>query len=253
VTDPATFAASRRAPASEGLRQALFDEREGPLPALLLALTVVAGVLDATTILALGHVFVAVITGNIVFLGLAAAGASGFSVVNSGVAIGGFLVGVLVGDRACRAARAHRGLALRNVLGVKVVVTAAVTPTVFIVDGQPSGGVLYAVLALLAMSMGAQLAAIRFLKVPDLVTVVLTLTVTGVLTERGRGWNDPTMLRRCLAVVAFALGVLLGAVLALYVAVGAALALGGGLIIAVAIAAHVVSRSEASWTPPRSV
>jgi uncharacterized membrane protein YoaK (UPF0700 family) len=253
VTDPATFGASRPAPAIEGLRRALLDDRDGPLPALLLALTASAGVLDATTILALGHVFVAVITGNIVFLGLAAVGASGFSAVNAAVAIGGFLVGVLIGDRACRAARTHRGLALRNVLGVKVVLAAAATPAVFLVDGAPTGGVLYAVLALLAMSMGAQLAAIRFLKVPDLLTVVLTLTVTGVLTERGRGWKDPTMLRRCLAVAAFALGVLSGSVLALYVAVGAALSLGLGIIVAVAIAAHVVSRREAGWTAPRSL
>lgn len=48
-----------------------------------------------------------------------------------------------------------------------------------------------AVIVLLAMSMGAQLAAIRFLKVPDLLTVVLTMTVIGLVTERGRGWNDP--------------------------------------------------------------
>ena len=191
-----------------------------------------------------------VITGNIVFLGLAAAGAKGFSGINSALAIGGFLVGVFVGDRACRAARAHRGLALRNVLGTKVVLAAAVTLTVLL-GGEPfSGGVLYAVIVLLAMSMGAQLAAIRYLKVPDLLTVVLTLTITGALTEHGKGWNDPAMLRRGLAVVAFAVGVLSGALLVLYVSVGAALSLGLGLIIVVATAAHLVSRREASWSAP---
>ena len=52
-------------PPRSGLRRAFLDERHGPLPALLLALIVLAGVLDATTILRLGHVFVATMTGNL--------------------------------------------------------------------------------------------------------------------------------------------------------------------------------------------
>jgi hypothetical protein len=38
------------------LREALVDERDGPLPAMLVALTVLAGVVDAASILALDHV-----------------------------------------------------------------------------------------------------------------------------------------------------------------------------------------------------
>jgi Protein of unknown function (DUF1275) len=49
---------------------------------------------------------------------------------------------------------------------------------------------------LLSMSMGAQLATIRFLKVPDLLTVVLTMTITGAIVERERGWRDPTIVWR---------------------------------------------------------
>ena len=74
-------------PPGSGLRRAFLDERHGPLPALLLALTMLAGVLDATTILRLGHVFVATMTGNLVFMGLAAAGAQGFSVGVSALAL----------------------------------------------------------------------------------------------------------------------------------------------------------------------
>jgi Protein of unknown function (DUF1275) len=47
----------------------------GPLPAILVALTVVTGLVDAVSYLALGHVFVANMTGNVVFLGFALAGA----------------------------------------------------------------------------------------------------------------------------------------------------------------------------------
>jgi uncharacterized membrane protein YoaK (UPF0700 family) len=198
-------------------------------------------------------VFVAVMTGNLVFLGLAAAGARGFAVVTCAVVIGGFLVGVLVGGQACRAARAHRGLALRNVLGVKVALAATAALIVVLVEGQLSVIVRDTVLILLSMSMGAQLAAIRYLKVPDLVTVVLTLTITGALTERGQGWTDPAVLRRVLAIVAFAVGALTGALLCLYVATEAAMALGLTILVSTAIATHFVSRREASWSAPRSV
>jgi hypothetical protein len=67
------------------------------LPAFLLALTVVAGVLDAVSILRLGGVFVATMTGNLVFLGLAAAGAKAFAAGTSALALAGFVAGVPIG------------------------------------------------------------------------------------------------------------------------------------------------------------
>jgi hypothetical protein len=62
------------------LRDTFVDERDGPLPAMLLALTALAGIVDATSILALKHVFVATMTGNVVFIGLGLSGAPRFSV-----------------------------------------------------------------------------------------------------------------------------------------------------------------------------
>ncbi len=236
---------------ARGLARALLDERHGPLPALLLSLTVLAGVVDAISILRLGHVFVATITGNLVFLGLAAAGAKGFAVGTSALAVGGFVVGVLIGGRACQAARSHRGLALRNVLTVKLWLAGAVTLIAIVTGPQFPGGARDTILVLLAISMGAQLAAIRYLKVPDLLTVVLTLTITGALIERGSGWNDPAALRRGLALLAFAFGALSGALLVLYVGVAVALSYGLAIIIATTIAAHLVSRDATSWSAPR--
>ena len=46
----------------------------GPLPEMLLALTLVTGIVDAVSILALGRVFVANMTGNVVFAGFAITG-----------------------------------------------------------------------------------------------------------------------------------------------------------------------------------
>jgi uncharacterized membrane protein YoaK (UPF0700 family) len=111
VTGPATLI--RRAPTVRALPLAFRDETHGPLPALLLALTVLAGVVDAISILRLGNVFVAMITGDLVFIGLALAGAKGFAVAASALAFGGFVVGVLIGRRAVEAGSRHRGLALQ--------------------------------------------------------------------------------------------------------------------------------------------
>ncbi len=75
------------------------DDRHGPLPPLLLALTVVTGLVDAFSYLVLGHVFVANMTGNVVFLAFALAGASGFSIPASLLALGAFFVGAGVAGR----------------------------------------------------------------------------------------------------------------------------------------------------------
>jgi hypothetical protein len=55
----------------------------GPLPGFLVALTVVTGLVDAFSYLSLGHVFVANMTGNVVFLGFAMAGAGDISITRS--------------------------------------------------------------------------------------------------------------------------------------------------------------------------
>ena len=59
----------------------------------LMVLTVVSGLVDAVSYLGLGHVFTANMTGNVVLLGFAAAGAPGFSIPASLASLGSFLVG----------------------------------------------------------------------------------------------------------------------------------------------------------------
>jgi uncharacterized protein (DUF302 family)/uncharacterized membrane protein YoaK (UPF0700 family) len=84
-------------------------DAHGPLPPLLLALTLVTGLVDAVSYLVLGHVFVANMTGNVVFLGFALAGASGFSIAASLTALGAFSLGALLGGRLSTELSAHRG------------------------------------------------------------------------------------------------------------------------------------------------
>src|SRR6202140_3705264 len=90
------------------------DERHGPLPALLLVLTLVTGLVDAFSYLALGHVFVANMTGNVVFLGFALVGAPSFSIGASAVALASFWVGAFAGGRVGSTYGAHRGRLLSS-------------------------------------------------------------------------------------------------------------------------------------------
>src|SRR5207245_8595927 len=85
------------------------EDPHGPLSPLLLGLTVVTGLVDAFSYLVLGHVFVANMTGNVVFLGFALPGANGFSIPASVVAIGAIGVGAATGAGIATPIGARRG------------------------------------------------------------------------------------------------------------------------------------------------
>src|SRR2546423_2487929 len=84
------------------------EVKHGPLPPLLVAMTLVTGLVDAFSYLVLGHVFVANMTGNVVFLAFALAGAAGFSILASLVALFSFVLGSLGGLLGSRLGQ-HRG------------------------------------------------------------------------------------------------------------------------------------------------
>lgn len=227
-------------------RRLLADPRHGPLPALLLGLTVATGVVDAVSILRLGRVFVANMTGNIVFLGFAAAGAKGFSLAAALIALAGYLVGAAVGGQWLgRVPEWHRhrlliaALAAELCLLLVAIVVAAAAPA-----GTPARD---GVVALMAMAMGAQNAVVRRLGVPDLTTTVLTMTLTGIAADRRYAGGAVGLVIRLLAIAAMLLGAAVGALLVLRVSVVAALALAAGLLALVAVAGGLLSRRPAAW------
>ncbi len=225
------------------------DERDGPLPPLLLVLTLVTGLVDAVSYLKLGHVFVANMTGNVVFLGFAVAGTQDFSIAASLVAIAAFLGGALAGGRLGSNAGHHRGRFLAIAMLAKIVLVGAalvVAMTALDLDREP---VRYALIALLALAMGMQNAAARRLGVPDLTTTVLTLTLTGLAADSTlAGGSNPRPGRRMIATVTMFLGAAVGAFLVLHVGVSAVLALTLALLLLNGIAAYAVSSSSARWT-----
>src|SRR5579872_4217469 len=104
-------------------RELVDDPKHGILPLLLLVMTATTGVVDAVSILSLGRVFVANMTGNVVFVGFALAGAKGFSLAASLFALGGFLFGALGGGRLMRGG-SNRALLLRNAVETEFIVLA---------------------------------------------------------------------------------------------------------------------------------
>ena len=114
------------------------DDPHGPLPPLLLTLTVVTGLVDAFSYLTLDHVFVANMTGNVVFLGFALAGARGFSVAASSLALGSFAVGSLLGGRLVVVITGDRGRLLAFATSIQVVLVAAATVVRIVVGSAGS-------------------------------------------------------------------------------------------------------------------
>ena len=100
------------------------NDRHGPLPPLMIMLTVVTGLVDTFSYLALGHVFVANMTGNVVFAGFALAGAPGFSLTATVVALAAFAAGAFLGGRIIRYGRSHRARVLYLALVLEVLVVA---------------------------------------------------------------------------------------------------------------------------------
>ncbi|KDN82274.1 hypothetical protein KCH_59830 [Kitasatospora cheerisanensis KCTC 2395] len=70
-----------------------------PLALALFGLTLASGLIDAVSYLGLGHVFTANMTGNVVVIAFALAGAPGFSVAGSVTSLGAFLAGAAVAGR----------------------------------------------------------------------------------------------------------------------------------------------------------
>jgi uncharacterized membrane protein YoaK (UPF0700 family) len=223
-------------------------DRHGPLLPMMIALTLLTGVVDAASYLKFGHVFVANMTGNLVFLGFALGGAQGLSSVTSMVALISFLIGALAGGRLGARNAAHRGHVLRAGSAVQVTLFL-IALVVALAVGEPlSSGTRYALLVPMALAMGVQNATAQRLAVPELTTTVLTRTLTGLASEsRLAGGPGSKAGRRVVAIAAMLLGALTGALLVLHVAIAAALAVASAIGLAVGIAVHLLSRAEAPW------
>jgi len=213
------------------------DRPHGPLPVLLVCLTVVTGLVDAFSYLRLGHVFVANMTGNVVFLGFALAGVGEISILASLLAVLAFALGAAVGGRWAAGRAVHRGhlLSAGTAVQAAVVLVAAVIASTAGVDDSK---IRLLLIGLLGLAAGGQNAVVRRLSVPDLTTTVLTLTVTGLVADTT---PQSVLGRRVVSVLAMLAGALIGGVLLRWVALAAPLWLASVLLITCAAGAFAAA------------
>lgn len=204
---------------------------------VLLGLTVVSGLIDAVSYLGLEHVFTANMTGNVVVLGFAAAGAPGFSVAHTLTSLGSFVVGAMAGGRvAVRLGSGSRRTWARRTLAAEAVLLGVSAVVAYAAPGATATA--YTLIAVTAFAMGLRNATVRRLGIPDLTTTVLTMTLTGLAADSRAGGGPGTRSpRRTASVVAMVAGAGVGAWLVLHHGLALPLAIAAGLVAVLAVAA----------------
>ncbi|MDT5219768.1 MAG: hypothetical protein QOF15_1873 [Mycobacterium sp.] len=146
----------------------------------LLLLTFATGLADAISVLVLGHVFVANMTGNVIFLGFWLAPRSTIDLTAAVVAFPAFVSGTIVGGRLSRHFGEQRRRWLIAALGLEVTLLLVLS----ILAGT---GVLHYhdntklfVIGGMAIAFGVQHSTARQFGIPELTTTVLTSTIVGL-------------------------------------------------------------------------
>jgi uncharacterized membrane protein YoaK (UPF0700 family) len=174
----------------------------------------VTGLVDAASFLGLGHIFTANMTGNVVFLGFAAAGAPGLSFERSGIALAAFAAGAVLGGRMVILLRDRPRHLLPTsafALEAALLLAAGAAAIGSGTDLTDRGTVLYAVIILTGLAMGLRNATVRKLGVADLNTTVLTLGITGFAADSSlAGGANPGWRRRGGSVAIMFAGAALG-------------------------------------------
>jgi uncharacterized membrane protein YoaK (UPF0700 family) len=226
-------------------------DRHGPLTPLLLGLTVTTGLVDSFSYLVLGHVFVANMTGNVVFLAFALAGAKGFSLAASALALAAFALGAMVSGRFVTHLGERRGRMVAVSSACQVVLVAAALIIAWTVTDAGAGGWRYVLVLLLAVGSGMQTATARKLAIPDLTTTVLTQAITGTAFDsRLAGGTSSRLGRRGLSAGSMFVGALIGALMVIRVDKPLGLLFALVLLVTVAGAAALLSRSHPVWDEP---
>ncbi len=214
-----------------------FWTRERQRDALVITLTLVTGSVDAIGLLRLGGVFTSVMTGNMVFLGLAASERSGSIALHTGVAFAMYILGSFLGARvAGHAPDNETHLWPRSVvkaLSFEIAVIAVFAVWWELVHGTPSPDVSYALLGLNAMALGIQSAAVLRFGVSGLSTTYLTGTLTQFVANFTKK-DAPVQGRAGFILLALIVGAGLGALCALHAPLAAPIVPLGALGIVVA-------------------
>ncbi len=220
---------------------------------LMLILTFSTGVIDAVGYLGLDHVFTGNMTGNVVLLGMAFSGSSHLPIIRPALALVFFMAGAVVAARILRKApQGWSGKTSAVLLGVSLI-TGGAAVYVGVVDVRADQFLGSATTSVLALVMGVQAATAKLLKVPEITTVVVTSTITGLASDsRLAGGNGKNWVRRALAILLIGLGAVAGG-FALMVGLWLGLAISAALALAVTLAGHLRYRRDRKLVREESV
>lgn len=183
----------------------------------LLLLTFATGLVDAVSVLILGHVFVANMTGNVIFLGFWLVPHSGVDMLAAVVAIISFVAGAVIGGRLARHLDAKVRRWLVVALGLEVVVLVSLSVLAGTGVLQYTGGGRLILIFGLAVVFGTQNATARQFGVQELSTTVLTQTVVGIgFDSRLAGGTGEREKLRYGVILVMCSGAVLGATLTLW-------------------------------------
>ena len=217
------------------------------VPAILLAMTAVSGIVDAVSFIALGHVFTANMTGNIVFLRFAIGGVAGLSIWRSLLALAFFMSGAVLGGCMTRTMKPQDpGSTPVHALVIETVLLLAASVVSIGFPYEDHKLKITLVIALTAVVMGLRNAVVRTLGVPDLTTTVLTLTIAGFAADSSlAGGDNPRWGTRAAAVLAMLTGAIAGTSMLAY-SVAVPLFVCGVMTAICALARLHLSRKELS-------
>ncbi|MEU8246793.1 YoaK family protein [Nonomuraea sp. NPDC048916] len=179
------------------------------------ALTVISGMVDAISYVALGQVFTGNMTGNLLIMGFAAGGVAQLSVVATLISLASFFAGAALGGQlTARVGDVRRRLviafAAESVMHVIAAMAAFALPVT-----KPAGQ--YPLIVILAVTMGARNTVVRRLKIADINTTVVTGTLTNLAADSPFGTGAQTRAgRRTGQIGALVLGAFVGTLLLLH-------------------------------------
>jgi uncharacterized membrane protein YoaK (UPF0700 family) len=218
--------------------------RQQFLTLIAIALTFGSGANDVAAFTRLGGVFTSVMTGNIVFFGLAVAESSVSLASHTAVAVAGYVIGVAVATWVSYGIKKRpspdRASVLPGhvswVLWVELVLLAGGAVGWEITGARPGRGAEFVLLAVAAAAMGTQSAAVNEMGFSNFSTTFLTGTLTWLVTSVTRPGGDASdWPRRISALIALAAGACLsgfGVVNAVrFVPVLALVGVGTGLVL----------------------
>jgi len=196
----------------------------------LLLLTFSTGIVDAISVLVLGHVFVANMTGNVIFLGFWFAPRTVVDITAALLAFVSFVTGAILGGRLSRHLDDDVRRWLTVALGIEVVMLAALAILcgTGVLDYHDNSKLI--LIAGLALTFGGQAATARQFGIQELSTTVLTTTIVGIgFDSRLAGGSGRREKLRYSVVLTMCAGALAGATLTRW-AVAPVIALAAGVV-----------------------